>query len=890
MHAPDPGEDLDRPARTPGLTLRVARPVSVIALVVTLSSAGAACAGATTPGTGPRAPAHVDWQKYVMAPKSSVVHPVRVVSTSGDVTGAGALTGTNGGEATLTMRAGGRSPVIVLDYGKDVGGTPFFDVRAQTGTPLLRASYSEGLQYLGRDGDGSPSASPAGDPARADDLLLSSAGELTSGYIQGAERYESVSLTTPGRVTLSSVGIDFTSVRATPADYRGWFASSSPELDRIWYDGAYTVQLDELPPRSVPASWRVIGGALEAVGGNVGLLAQGLDWSDYTLSFETRVVENSADWLVRATSPSAGYLFVLHDGAGSREGHASLAEVAFGPGEFDVVDDVTLPADVDVADWTDVTTVVAGARITTSIDGRALSTFSTGSLPRGASVYDTGTVGFAAIGSEAEFRDVDVLSPGGATLYADALANPAALASFPGPDVTEPDTLPVIVDGAKRDRVVWSGDLGVEIPTLFYTTASAAYASGSLALLASYQTADGESGTNVNPTAPLGSFPQSGSTYSASYSMDEVNNIATYYLYSGDLAFVRSEWPMITRELAYDASLVDDRGLLSTNKSDGQDWDYYDGSKTGEVTAYNDIYYRALTNAAALASALGQPGPAAAYAAEAARLRTAIDDTLVDRATGLYVLSDRMPSSVPQDGNALAVLYGVAPARRDGAILSALERTLPTTPYGPLAFTRNAHYQPGVSPYVTVEEVDALFAAGETSRALSLIDKVWGHMDAPGPDDTGADWEWVSARGSPGFGKETSLAHGWSSGATAALSAYVLGVEPASPGFATWTVRPHPGSLGWVEGNVPTPHGPVAVRWAQDPSTGRFSLTVSGPAATTGTVTVPVPRVGAVVTVRASAAGHALGEPRVTSVRPGQTSLTFTAKGGVEYDVEVAPA
>ena len=99
-----------------------------------------------------------------------------------------------------------------------------------------------------------------------------------------------------------------------------------------------------------------------------------------------------------------------------------------------------------------------------------MASFDTGSLPAGASVYRSGTVGFAALGSTAQFRDLDVTAPGGATLYANALSASSALADFAGPDTATPDPLPVIMDGAKRDRVVWSGDLGVELPNVFYTT------------------------------------------------------------------------------------------------------------------------------------------------------------------------------------------------------------------------------------------------------------------------------------------------------------------------------------------------------------------------------------------------------------------------------------
>jgi Bacterial alpha-L-rhamnosidase C-terminal domain len=65
----------------------------------------------------------------------------------------------------------------------------------------------------------------------------------------------------------------------------------------------------------------------------------------------------------------------------------------------------------------------------------------------------------------------------------------------------------------------------------------------------------------------------------------------------------------------------------------------------------------------------------------------------------------------------------------------------------------------------------------------------------------------------------------------------VLGVTPASPGYATWQVAPQPGSLGWAEGAVPTPHGDITVKWASSPA--GFAIAVGAPAGTTGTVVLP---------------------------------------------------
>ncbi|MGA2520625.1 MAG: alpha-L-rhamnosidase C-terminal domain-containing protein [Acidimicrobiales bacterium] len=826
-----------------------------------------------------------------MAPRTADVIPLRVVRTSGSVTGAKSLTdpAADGSGATLTMRKNGTPPTIVVDYGKDVGGVPYFVVRSAPHPAILRSAYSEGLQYLGPNGDQTASASPAGDSSRVDDVTVASPGRVTTGSIQGGERYERISLTTPGTVTLSSIGIDFTAVRATASDYRGWFDSSSASLDRIWYDGAYTTQLDELPADAVPVPWRITDGSLDAVGGGVQLLGRGLSWTDYTMSFETRVVDDSTTWMVRATSASSGYLFILHEVAGAAPSQDTLQEIALGPNGSAAIDDVVLPGSVIAGAWQHISTVAVGSHITTSIDGRQVASITTGALSPGTPVYASGTVALGALGSSALFRDLDITGPGGKRLFADTLSKPSALADFPGPNATTADPFPAIMDGAKRDRVVWSGDLGVEVPDVLTTTGASAFVRASLRLLGSYQTADGESGTNINPTVPLGTFPQSGPPYSASYSMDEVDNIATYYLYTGDLSFVRSEWPVITRELAYNRSMVDGRGLLVTDDDDGQDWDYYDGSKDGAVSAYNDIYYETLRDAATMADALGLSTEAYVYSEQATSLRTAINAYLLDPSTGLYVLSDLQPDAVAQDANSLAVLFGVAPEHEDATILAELSKTLPSTPYGPESFTTNAGYRAAVSPFVTNEEVEALFASGDTAAATALVQKLWGYMDGPGPDDTGTDWELVGARGLPAFGDATSLSHGWSSGATADLSSYVLGVEPSTPGFRTWVVQPHPGSLSWVEGDVPSPHGTVDVRWAQDRASGRFTLEVTAPARTSGTISVPVPRGGAVITVRATEHGRSTSTHTVHRVASGTTYLPITATGNVTYDISVVP-
>ena len=456
------------------------------------------------------------------------------------------------------------------------------------------------------------------------------------------------------------------------------------------------------------------------------------------------------------------------------------------------------------------------------------------------------------------------------------------------PDAVATNPLPVIVDGAKRDRAVWAGDLNVSAPTVLYSTATDAYVKASLQLLASYQDASGEMGGKVSPAASPGTFPAAGdypatgAVYSASYSMDVVMDIATYYLFSGDVRFVRREWAAITRELAWNRSQVDGRGLLLTNQSDGLDWDYYDGPKTGAVTAYNAMYVETLEDAAALADALGRHADATSYREQAGRGATAMNRYLWDPAIGAYSVSDTMPGTVAQDGNSLAILYGIAPKSAVPSILSAM-RKLWTTPYGPRPFSADTGYRADISPFSTDLEVRARFAAGDGAGALELVNMLWGHMLAPGPNETGTFWEVLDAEGNPALGGVTSLAHGWASGPTPDLSADVLGIEPTSPGFGTWGVDPHPGSLRWAEGQAPTPHGPVHVRWDAG-GKGAFTLAVTSPVGTHGTIDVPVPASTATVTVNGRRVTGALH-----TTASGTNVMVITARGGGQLRVKVSP-
>ena len=215
-------------------------------------------------------------------------------------------------------------------------------------------------------------------------------------------------------------------------------------------------------------------------------------------------------------------------------------------------------------------------------------------------------------------------------------------------------------------------------------------------------------------------------------------------------------------------------------------------------------------------------------------VRDAINANLLNPATGTYYLSESDHSTFAQDANALSVLFGIAPTAKVPGILSAL-KTL-WGPHGSAPFSGTT-YSNLISPYITAYEVEADYLAGDTGDAEHLMHLTWDQMiDRQNPFFTGTMWENIGPDGTATEAR-TSLAHGWASGPTPILTGYVLGVQPVNPGYQTFTVAPHFGSLRWAEGAVPTPYGRIFVRWARGGH--GFSLTVAVPAQATAFIDLP---------------------------------------------------
>ncbi|MFC1435582.1 discoidin domain-containing protein [Streptacidiphilus sp. N1-3] len=387
----------------------------------------------------------------------------------------------------------------------------------------------------------------------------------------------------------------------------------------------------------------------------------------------------------------------------------------------------------------------------------------------------------------------------------------------------------VLVDGAKRDRTVWPGDLGVSVPTEFASLGDLTPTRNALTTLYQHQAAPGElpfAGPEVNFYG------------SDTYHLWTLIGTANYYQYSHDKAWLDSEWSNYKRALAFSLAKVGTDGLMSVTGT--ADWARSD--QGGENIEANALLYQALRTGAALAAAEGDQASATAWKAAGDSVKAGVNAVLWDDAAGEY--RDNPTSDLhPQDGNSAAVWFGLAPSDRAKRVSASL--TTDWNAYGATTPEKNSD----IATFPGSMEIQAHLQAGDTTQALDLIRREWGYM-LNSPLGTGSTfWEGYLANGQFGYGGAyMSAAHGWATGPTSALTFYVLGINPASVSGG-YTIKPQPGDLKNAQGSLKTPLGDIKLGWQHDVSSRTFTEQLDAPAAAVGEVDVPTFGAATLVTV-----------------------------------------
>lgn len=403
-----------------------------------------------------------------------------------------------------------------------------------------------------------------------------------------------------------------------------------------------------------------------------------------------------------------------------------------------------------------------------------------------------------------------------------------------GADSPTLDGKVVLMDGAKRDRDPYVGDIAVSGRTDYLTHDVGAAARDVLADLADHQRSDGWiPPASINDyTLPLFEYP----LWWVTASWD-------YVLYTGDTAYAATYYPNLIKLLnAWYPSVTDANGLLDKGMNGTSGYgDYAFLPRTGEITYYNALYVQALDDAARMATALNHPTDASTWQQRASTVSTAINTYLWDSAAGAYLDSNTGPVRHAQDGNGIAIVAGVASQQQATSALNYLAANT-ELPYGNSFMDNDTLVSDGtqrVYAFTSYPDIEARFLSGQASSAIDEIKRLYGWMTTHDPGTT--DWEGIGADGSLYEGAYTSAAHGWSTGVVPALTNDLLGAIPTGPGFSTWTVAPHPGTVTWANGQLPTPHGPLDVSWTSTSKT--FQLTVTSPKGTQGEIEIPAGKV-----------------------------------------------
>ena len=333
--------------------------------------------------------------------------------------------------------------------------------------------------------------------------------------------------------------------------------------------------------------------------------------------------------------------------------------------------------------------------------------------------------------------------------------------------------LDFLVDGIKRDRLPWGGDLAVSLLADAYVFGDAEIVRRSLSVLDAYE-------SDVNGIV--------------TYSMWLIISHDLYQLYFGDRAFLEERWWRVKWRVEDLIGRTDADGFVAK----GLDWVFIDWAGPESRTALQAIWAGALDAAARLADRMSDPR-ASDYRALAAKVRANLNRQAWDEERGLYRVNPGAKRDFARQANVYAVVFGVADAEKTRRVGAELEKNeLPAVG----------------TPYVRGWELVALVRAGRHQAFWTGLEKTFGAML-----DAGATTFWegfdANARGDAQYsfygrrwGK--SLCHAWSAWPAFLFVSEALGLKPTADGWEAYEARPIPGAEG-MKASVPTPKGPLEV-------------------------------------------------------------------------------
>lgn len=742
-------------------------------------------------------------------------------------------------------------PAFAVDFGKSsVTGWAVIHVKSQHGRPELRLAYSsypdkDSLRDHGDFNEASRACYMSRDielpvlPAnvnRHEIYRISRTGVFVAPMLMPQFRYMRIQLDTPGEVEIDAIEIVGRDVCDT-SRLDGYFESSDPDVNRLWQIGVWTAQLAAI---KATHAWNSIEGLV--------LPRKLTKGSDVHLSVAKDVMPPEGSLSLRlecgvnpAMLAHAGVALMAADAGNALLCSLSEAGTICWIRRHHGADTVLSErhCSVPIADgrmhelsfsWKSVGSTTS---FTVCLDGSRIDAFNYYPIPQGR------RLGFwSQRGWWPAYDDLQVRDASGQVVFADDFDDPMlAQWEFERPE-------PFVSDGAKRDRLVWSGDLYWAGRNFYYAFDDCSLMRKTIGLLARNQTPEG-----YVQACPYAEQPPPKSGDYGPFESDEfaawfLPVLRDYWWHTGDEDAVRAFYPNVKRLLDYLSRFIQEDGLfgqrLETSKHA-----FAPSLQRGDVRhrSYMDILlWMCWRGGTEMARMMSESADVARWEVLAERCRDAVNKAYWDERHGRFRESlegysvkwagveacdngqmmkagDTPEDLVAMEPNALAVESGFATPERARRICPQLVA------------------QSWVRKFILLSAIGKGRSGFGQDAWQILSTNRWGVFAQP-------DWDgpWTTAEGMdpPRYGC-CDQSHPDTAPAGFISSCY-LGIVPVEAGYRRFSFSPKPmDAMSFAEGRVPTRYGPIDARWERTKDGFAFDLTV--PSGTTAEVVPPEGRV-----------------------------------------------
>ena len=341
-----------------------------------------------------------------------------------------------------------------------------------------------------------------------------------------------------------------------------------------------------------------------------------------------------------------------------------------------------------------------------------------------------------------------------------------------------------LLDGIKRDRLPWSGDLAMSLWVNAFTFRDKELVRRSLVALGR----EGIGEEDINGIVD--------------YSLWWIISQDQYQMYYDDEVHLKTEWNRIKDALHVLKGRSTEDGFLPIKEDD---WIFIDWVDQEKWTALQVLWWWAQKSGANLADRVGEVQFAEQLRERSENLSERLHELAWNSDESVWLSSKNRETEITRHPNFLAVVSGLASEDQYDGIQTLLE---------------NDAIKPVGTPYMAGFENIALATLGNTQYMLDQVKEYWGSMLDMGAttfweayDESLIKKEQYSFYGRP-YAK--SLDHAWSSGPAAFLPAQLFGLKPLEDGWKRFTMNPNLDYLKWASVNVPTKYGDITVDIEKD--------------------------------------------------------------------------